>query len=73
MNENEFNVGILQPELYQTNIEVEQLDRNDAVLKRYTLYSAFPTNISEVPLSYAQNDVISEFQVTFQYQHWRTN
>ena len=73
MNENEFNIGILQPELYQTNIEVEQLDRNDSVLKRYTLYSAFPTNISEVPLSYAQNDVIEEFQVTFQYQHWRTN
>ena len=32
------------------------------------LKGAFPINMSEIALQYAQNDIIEEFTVTFQYQ-----
>jgi hypothetical protein len=50
------------------DLTVEQLDRNDAVIRSYSMKDAWPTNVSEIALAYSQNDVISEFQVTFQYQ-----
>jgi len=55
---------------YQTDIIVNHLDRNDKALTggRYTLKDAFPINMSEIALQYAQNDIIEEYTVTFQYQ-----
>ena len=37
---------------------------------KYILYDAFPINMSEIALQYAQNDIIEEFTVTFQYQRY---
>ena len=72
MNNNATNTGILTPAQYQADLVIEHLDRNDKVLKggRYTLRNAFPIQMSEIALQYAQNDVIEEFTVTFQYQHY---
>ena len=72
MNEREGNTGILTPSQYQADIIVEHLDRNDEVLPggKYTLKNAFPINMSEIALQYAQNDIIEEFTVTFQYTHY---
>lgn len=66
------NTGVLTPRDYQIDLEVEHLDRNDEVLQTYKLHSAFPINMSEIALQYGQNDVIEEFTVTFQYQHYTT-
>lgn len=66
------NTGVLTPRDYQIDLVVEHLDRNDDVLQTYTLSSAFPINMSEIALQYGQNDVIEEFTVTFQYQHYTT-
>lgn len=66
------NTGVLTPRDYQIDLEVEHLDRNDDVLQTYKLHSAFPINMSEIALQYGQNDVIEEFTVTFQYQHYTT-
>lgn len=60
----------LAPALYQYDIRVQQLDRNDAIIREYSLYNAFPITVSEIGLAYSQNDVISEFNVTFQYSHF---
>jgi hypothetical protein len=62
----------MTPADYQVDLTVEHLDRNDAVLSggTYVLHDAFPINMSEIALQYAQNDVIEEFTVTFQYQHY---
>jgi len=57
---------------YQTTIEVIQLDRNGRQLKRYAMLGAFPSDISSVGLDFAQNDQISTFSVTFQYQTFIT-
>lgn len=72
LNAREDNTGILTPSEYQADILVEHLDRNDEVLKggAYTLRNAFPINMSEIALQYAQNDIFEEFTVTFQYTHY---
>lgn len=68
MNNRLNNGGETVPALYMADLTVEQLDRNDAVIRSYSMKDAWPTNVSEIALAYSQNDVISEFQVTFQYQ-----
>ena len=70
MNNRTNNGGNIQPILYQRDVTVEQLDRNDAVIRSYKLFNAFPITVSEIGLAYSQNDVISEFTATFQYSHF---
>jgi hypothetical protein len=62
--------GRLNPSTYQRDLDVFQLDRNGAVLKGYKLVSAFPSNLAPVPLDFGANDQISNFTVTWQYQHF---
>ena len=73
MNDLELNTGVLSPTDYQVDVQVQHLDRNDEVLMEYTLYNAFPINMSEIALQYGQNDVIEEFTVTFNYSHYLTD
>ena len=73
MNNRETNEAItLEPSGYQSDIVVEHLDRNDKVLENgtYTLRNAFPIQMSEIALNYAQNDIFEEFTVTWQYTHY---
>ena len=73
MNDRETNEAItLEPSSYQSDIVVEHLDRNDRVLENgtYTLRNAFPIQMSEIALNYAQNDIFEEFTVTWQYTHY---
>ena len=73
MNDRETNEAItLEPSSYQSDIVVEHLDRNDRVLENgtYTLRNAFPIQMSEIVLNYAQNDIFEEFTVTWQYTHY---
>lgn len=67
------NTGRTNPREYQTNLTVTQLDRNNNPLKIYTLHSAFPVDISDIQLSYGENDTIETYTVTFQYQHYTTS
>jgi len=66
------NEGVLTPSEYQTDLVVKHLDRNNDTLPggTYTIRNAFPIQMSEIALQYAQNDIIEEFTVTFQYQHY---
>jgi len=72
MNGREDNTGVLTPSAYQQQIVVTHLDRNDDPLPggTYELFNAFPINMSEIALQYAQNDIFEEFTVTFQYTHY---
>ena len=73
MNDRQSNEAItLEPSSYQSDIVVEHLDRNDKVLENgtYTLRNAFPIQMSEIALNYAQNDIFEEFTVTWQYTHY---
>jgi len=70
MNNKDDNGGTLDWSGYQQDLTIEHLDRNDATINKgtYVLKDAFPINMSEIALQYAQNDIIEEFTVTFQYQ-----
>jgi hypothetical protein len=72
MNATAENTGVLNPADYQADVTVQHLDRNDDVLRggTYVLRNAFPIQMSEIALQYAQNDIIEEFTVTFQYQNY---
>jgi hypothetical protein len=67
----EFKEGETQPLNYLAgDMEVQQLDRNGGVLKSYVFKGAFPTDLSDVALSFDANDQISTFTCTWQYQHF---
>ena len=74
------NLGATDPSAYMTNAKVYQLGRGsvlnsknqdgnaNAVLKEYEFIDIFPTNVSQIDLSYDNSDAIEEFTVDFQVQ-----
>ena len=62
--------GRVDPEEYQKDAVVKQLDRDGSVLRSYKFWDIFPTNISTIDLSYETTDTIQEFTVELQVQWW---
>ena len=73
INAHAANTGITNPNDYQADLKVEQLDKDESVLKTYNFRGCFPTNISAIDLNYETNDTIEEFTVEFQVQYWDSN
>lgn len=73
INEHVNNTGLQNPTDYQADMIVEQLGKDGSVTKTYTLRGAYPTNISQIDLSYDTNDAIEEFTVEINYQYWESN
>ena len=74
INDFEFNTGVTSPSDYQTDLEVEQLDRDDTVLKKYILRNAWPTNSgSAIDLSMDSESAVEEFSVSWRYQHFEAS
>jgi hypothetical protein len=67
------NTGVIAPADYQTDLTVEQLDRDDTVLKSYIFRSAWPTAVTTVELTTATADAIETFDVTWRYQHFESS
>jgi len=65
------NAGAKTPAGYQTDLIVEQLDRDDAILKSYTFKNAYPLTISAIELTSAEAGEIETFEVTWRYQHFK--
>jgi len=65
--------GLTNPADYQVDAFVDQLDRNGATIKSYTLRGAYPIEVAAIELDYGNNDTIEEFQVTFNYQYFESN
>ena len=65
--------GLTNPVDYQVDAFVDQLDRNGATIKSYTLRGAHPTTIAAIALAYDTNNAIETFDVTFAYQYFETN
>lgn len=62
--------GLSNPVDYQADAFVHQLDRDGSTLRTYKFYDVFPTNISQIDLSYETTDTIEEFTVELQVQWW---
>ena len=63
------NTGVIAPADFQTDLQIEQLDRDDTILKTYILRNCFPTNIAEITLDMSSTDAIETFGVTWKYTH----
>ena len=64
------NTGLIDPSDYQTDLTVEQLDRDDTVLKSYIFRNSFPVTIGQIDLSSAEATEIETFEITWRYQHF---
>jgi hypothetical protein len=62
--------GVLLPAAYQVDMEVHQMDRNDSILQKYKFIDAFPINVGEIGLSWADNNQIQTYNCTFQYNYF---
>tara|TARA_B100001939_G_scaffold199781_1_gene171714 strand:- start:299 stop:931 length:633 start_codon:yes stop_codon:yes gene_type:complete len=74
--------GVTNPTSYMTDAYVQQLGRGKekfatqneggetAILRTYKFYDIWPSNISEIALSYDSTNTIEEFDVTFQVQYF---
>jgi len=78
------NLGATSPDAYMRNAKVYQLGRGstpaskdstgsvNTVLKEYEFIDIFPTNVSQIDVSYDSGDTIEEFTVEFQVQSINT-
>jgi hypothetical protein len=73
INGHSVNTGFTNPVDYQSDLFVEQLDRDGSTLKRYDIRGAFPTTIGPIELSYDTVGEVETFDVTFSYQYWESN
>ena len=64
------NTGVTNAADYQTDLFVEQLDRDDTILKSYVFRSAFPVGITAIDLTNEETTTIETFEVTWRYQHY---
>ena len=74
--------GVTNPTSYMADAYVQQLGRGreafaetnsggqSSVLRTYKFYDIFPTNISQIDLSYDQTGDIESFEVTFAVQYF---
>ena len=66
-------LGVIAPSDYQTDLIVEHLDRDDAVLKSYVFKSAWPESVAEIALSSEAATALETFDVTWRYQHFEAS
>ena len=67
------NTGVTARSDYQTDIFVEQLDRDDTTLKTYIFRSCWPVTTSINDLSSATVNELETFEVTWRYQHFEAS
>ena len=70
INKMEDNTGEQDPAIYDPDAYVQQLDRDGSTLRTYKFHDVFPTQVSQIDLSYETTDAIEEFTVEFQVQWW---
>ncbi len=73
INDMKTNLGITSPADYQSDLFVEQLDRDETVLKSYIFKSAYPLTVAPIELTSATAGELETFDVTWRYQHFEAS
>jgi len=73
INAHAANTGLTNPVDYQADLVVDQLDRDESVIKTYNFRGCFPVNVSEIDVNYETVDTVEEFTVEFAIQYWESN
>ena len=64
--------GANNPADYQQDAFIHQLDRDGSTLRTYKFFDVFPTNLSQMDLSYETTDTIEEFTVELQVLYYES-
>lgn len=59
--------GAIRPAVYQTDLKIVAMDRNDQEVKSYIMHDAYPIDVSAINLDWEVNNQIGQFTVTFDY------
>ncbi len=51
-------------------VQIDQLDRNDNILKTIKLMNAFPNMMSPIMLDYGATDQVEVYSISMSYSHW---
>ena len=70
INKMDDGTGIQNPEDYQKDATVHQLDRDGGILRSYKFWDIFPTAVSAIDLNYETTDTLQEFSVEMQIHFW---
>ena len=73
INDLKEGTGVVAPADYQTDMQVEHLDRDDTVLKSYIFRNAWPTTIAAIELTNETADAIETFDVTWRYDYFEAS
>ena len=73
INDLQTNTGVTNVTEYTADMVVQQLDRDDAVLKQYTLTSCWSTAISAIDLNMDTASEIETFEITWRYTSFNVN
>ena len=73
MNDYELGTGLTDVSEYTADLIVEQLDRDDTVIKQYILKNCFPQAIGAIDLSYDTTTEVETFDITWRYTHFSTS
>ena len=73
INDLDTNTGLSNTADYQADLTVEQLDRDDTVLKSYILRGCFPQAIGNIDLAFESTNAIEEFTITWRYHHFEAS
>ena len=65
------NTGVVNSADFQTDLFVEQLDRDDTILHQYVLEGCFPQSLGAIELAYDTNDAIEQFDIIWRYDTFR--
>lgn len=58
------------PLFYKSDAQVIHFAKTGVPLREYTFRGLYPTNVSEIALSWADGDTVETFTATFQYDYW---
>ena len=67
------NTGVVASGEYQSDLTIEQLDRDDTTLKTYIFRNAYPLTLAQIDVAYETTNAIEEFEVTWRYQHFEAS
>ena len=73
INDTVTNTGLSNVADYTADLTVEQLDRDDTVLKTYILRNCFPVSTSAIDLSYDATTEVETFDITWRYTHFEAS
>jgi len=73
INDTVENTGVSSPSEYTADLFVEQLDRDDTILKSYIFRNAYPLTTAQIDVAADTTNTIEEFEVTWRYQHFEAS